>query len=136
MTRALLVALAFTSGCLDLVEPDVGPLGQAACVDADSDPGVAVSYQRDVVGAIFSSEAYQCVRCHTAAGETPLGLVVGGLDLGSYDGLRRGGVQAGADVVVPGRPCASASSSAATDGMISPCQRSVTYTRYRLQYGE
>lgn len=108
MTRVVALALVLGAGCLDAVEPDVGPLAVAACVDGDSDPDTAVSYRRDLVAGIFHSAAYQCDRCHTAAGATPLGLVVGGLDLGSYDGLRRGGVRAGADVVIAGRPCASA----------------------------
>lgn len=104
--RAALLALAL-AGCLDSAPPDVGPPLRPACDDADRDPAVVVSY-RDVVDGVFRDPAYDCVKCHTEGGATPLGLLVGGLDLGSYDGLRRGGNQSGGDVVIPGAPCRSA----------------------------
>ncbi len=112
---AVAVALA-ASGCVDALDPDVGPPLRAACADVDSDPATAVSYQRDVVDGIFARDGMLCVHCHTADGDTPLGLLVGGLDLGSYDGLRHGGAQAGADAVIPGHPCASALYRKVVDG--------------------
>ena len=107
VATAVTIAVLAT-GCTGALDPDVGPPLRAACTDADSDPVAAVSYQHDLVDGIFRRADLDCVHCHTAEGDSPLGLFVGGLDLGSYDGLRQGGAQAGAAVVVPGRPCASA----------------------------
>lgn len=104
---AAIIIAVLATGCVDALAPDVGPPLRAVCTDADSDPATAVSYQRDLVDGIFRRADLDCVHCHTAAGDSPLGLFVGGLDLGSYAGLRQGGAQAGAAVVVPGRPCQS-----------------------------
>ena len=106
--RAALALAALTGGCTDALDPDVGPPLRAPCSDADSDPMTAISYRHDVVEGIFARPDVECVGCHSAGGEAPLGLLVGGLDLASYQGLRQGGVQAGADIVVPGQPCESA----------------------------
>ncbi|MEZ4403837.1 MAG: c-type cytochrome domain-containing protein [Kofleriaceae bacterium] len=105
--RALVLLAALAGGCLDAVGPDVGPPLRASCDDADRDPAVAVSFRRDLLDGVFASVTHGCLACHTAGGSSPIGLTVGGLDLGSYAGLRRGGVQSGADIVVPGRPCES-----------------------------
>ncbi|HVV82736.1 MAG TPA: c-type cytochrome domain-containing protein [Kofleriaceae bacterium] len=101
-----LATLAASAGCIDSLDPDVGLPLHPACTDVDSDPATAVSYHRDLEAGIFSE--YHCTKCHTAGGDTPIGLLVGGLDLGSYQGLRQGGAQSGAQVVVPGQPCESA----------------------------
>jgi Planctomycete cytochrome C len=103
-----IASLIAATGCVDSIEPDVGPPLRATCNNLDSDPGTAVSFQHDLVDGIFRSTTFDCVHCHTPTGDSPLGLLVGGLDLSSYDSLRRGGAQSGADVVVPGRPCDSA----------------------------
>lgn len=95
------------AGCVDGLTPDVGPPLRELCADVDSDPSTAISYQHDVVMGIFSRPDVHCIKCHTAGGDSPIGLLVGGLDLGSYDGLRHGGAQSGADVVIPGQPCES-----------------------------
>jgi hypothetical protein len=102
------LAAALLAGCLDELTPDVGPPLRSVCADTDSDPSTPVSYQRDLVEGIFARPELLCIKCHTAGGDLPIGLLVGGLDLGSYDGLRHGGAQAGADVVIPGQPCESA----------------------------
>jgi hypothetical protein len=103
---ALLATLA--AGCIDALDPDVGPPLREVCLDVDSDPATPVSYRRDIVDGIFARADIDCIHCHTAAGDAPIGLLVGGLDLGSYAALRQGGAQAGADIVIPGQPCASA----------------------------
>ena len=107
MKRAALLALLAVAGCLDSIEPDVGPPLRAACVDQDSDPSTPVHYRADILLAIFRRDEVRCGKCHTATGESPLGLLVGGLDLASYAGLRAGGAQSGTDIVVPGQPCRS-----------------------------
>lgn len=115
--RAVIAALVtIAPGCLDSFDPDVGPPLRAACEDVDSDPLTSISYQRDVVDGIFARDDIDCVHCHTAGGDSPLGLLVGGLDLGSYAGLRHGGAQAGADIVIPGQPCDSALYRKVVDG--------------------
>lgn len=103
-----LVAAAGITGCIDGWTPDVGPPLRAVCADVDSDPATAVSYQRDIAVGIFARPDLNCIKCHSAGGESPIGLLVGGLDLATYEGLRHGGAQAGADVVIPGQPCESA----------------------------
>ena len=103
------IALALLlGGCLDGLTPEVGPPLRASCVDEDSDPTVDVDFERDVRVAIFGGATGHCVTCHTPGGATPIGIAVGGLDLSSHTTLLAGGVQAGADIVIPGQPCASA----------------------------
>ncbi len=97
--RALLLVLLV--GC---VEPDVGAPSRVACVGSDSDPAVAIDFQRDVVTGVLVGH---CDRCHTPTGATPIGISIGGLDFSSASSLRRGGVQSGTQIVVPGDPCAS-----------------------------
>ena len=99
--------LIFVTGCLDGLAPDTGPPLRAACSGTDSDPSRSVRFGVEIRDGIFGRADVHCVRCHTASGATPIGLDVGGLDLASYDSLRRGGVQSGADIVKPGDPCAS-----------------------------
>ena len=98
-----LIALALT-GCLDKLEPDVGPLTHAACTNTDSDPAHDVSFAADIV-PIFKE--YHCGSCHTPGGKTPIGFLVGGLDLTSYTTLRAGGVRSMASIVVAGNACSS-----------------------------
>ncbi|HTM22519.1 MAG TPA: c-type cytochrome domain-containing protein [Kofleriaceae bacterium] len=104
--RSALLLLAL-SGCLDPLEPEVGPPLHARCDGADSDPDVDVSFEQDIRDAIIDGEEYHCTRCHTAGGETPIGLEVGGLDLSTYSTLRAGGNISGDQIVVPGDACAS-----------------------------
>jgi hypothetical protein len=101
---ALTLALA---GCIDALEPEVGDPLHARCAGADSDPAIDVAFERDIRRGIFERPDVACVRCHTAGGDTPIGLEVGGLDLSSYSSLRTGGAISGDDVVVPGDACAS-----------------------------
>ena len=102
-----MLAAVSLAGCLDAIAPDVGPPAREVCVDEDADPSTAVHYQADIVDGVFRRDDVHCDKCHTATGDSPLGLLVGGLDLGSYAGLRQGGNQSGANVVIPGRPCRS-----------------------------
>ena len=102
----LLVALA-TGGCLDALEPDVGPPVRELCRNEDSDPDVEVSFQNDIVDGIFSPDGANCHKCHTPEGETPIGLELGGLDLSDRASLLLGGTVSRADIVIPGRPCDS-----------------------------
>ena len=75
---AAIVAVALAAaGCVDALDPDVGPPLRTACADVDSDPATPVSYQHDLVDGIFARDGKLCVHCHTAAGDTPLGLLVG-----------------------------------------------------------
>ena len=108
MTRAWLAAAALAlAGCVDSLAPDVGPPTREPCSDVDSDPATPVHYRADIYEGLFEADDAHCVTCHTAGGDSPLGILVGGLDLGSYQGLRAGGAQSGAAVIVPGQPCRS-----------------------------
>ncbi len=101
--RAEWLAPLLLAGCLDTIGPDVGAPLSARCVSDDSDPGKDVSFRHDIQ-PIF---ALKCFNCHTPGGPTPIGFEVGRLDLSSYDSLRAGGAVSGANIVVPGDPCAS-----------------------------
>jgi hypothetical protein len=103
----LLSLFVLSSGCLEAVAPEVGEPLREECRNDDHDPGVAIDFQRDIVDGIFKSDEYHCLKCHSEYGDTPLGFYVGGLDLSTYEGLRAGGAQSGANIVIPGRPCDS-----------------------------
>lgn len=92
------------AGCLDRLEPDTGMLTRAPCTNVDSDPAHDVSFAGGVVPLL---KEYHCASCHTPGGKTPIGVVVGGLDLTSYDTLRAGGARSMAQIVVPGDACTS-----------------------------
>jgi len=94
-------------GCLTDLEPQVGALLQSPCADEDSDPGAAVGFGADILDALLAQPVGGCMSCHDPSQGSPLGFTVGGLDLSSYAGLRRGGAQGGSDVVVPEQPCSS-----------------------------
>lgn len=101
---AFFLVAASTAAC---VEPEVGPPLRATCNGADSDPARDIDYARDIDAAIFKGDGPHCQRCHTPGFGTPIGVALGGLDLSSYETLRRGGVQSHEDIIVPGDPCAS-----------------------------
>jgi cytochrome c len=103
---AVLASLVVSTelGCAQLVAPDVGPPLHGACTDSDHDPANDVSFAASIEPII---DEYHCRDCHSANGKTPIGLLVGGLDLGSYGGLRAGGARSGANIIVPGKPCTS-----------------------------
>jgi cytochrome c len=101
------LALVLLCGCVDALEPEVGPPQHARCNGADSDPDHAVSFEQDIRDALFDGQEYHCSNCHTPTGQTPIGLEVGGLDLSTYASLRAGGAISGDRVVVPGDACAS-----------------------------
>jgi hypothetical protein len=102
--RGLLAIVAVLAGCVG--PADVGPPLRPACSAPPADPDRVVRFQTDIRDAIFLRPDL-CVRCHTATGETPIGLAVSGLELSSYARLRAGGVQGGMNTVIPGDPCAS-----------------------------
>ncbi len=104
---ALALAALAAGSCLDDLAPDVGAPLQERCTNEDTDPTTSVSFERDLLQGIFLREAGGCVSCHSPSADNPIGLQVGGLDLTSYLGLRKGGASSGAGVVVPGQPCGS-----------------------------
>lgn len=127
MKRALFACLLAGCGMLD---PEVGPEREEVapvCAAGDSDPSTRVSFEqvRDVLFRPGCS-------CHTVAGG--LGRVVGGLDLDDYDALRRGGAVSGADIVVPGDPCASVLVQKTLDP--PPFGARMPFNGRRLQEGE
>jgi mono/diheme cytochrome c family protein len=100
---ACMLAIAL-AGCLDPLEPELGPPVHARCVGEDSDPATDVSFDQQIRRGIFEAE---CVACHTPGGDSPIGLEVGGLDLSSYASVRAGGAITGDQAIIPGDPCAS-----------------------------
>ncbi|MGE0546221.1 MAG: hypothetical protein AB7O24_12255 [Kofleriaceae bacterium] len=95
----LSTALIATGACTLDYEPDVGPeLLVVGCDNSDSDPNVGVSFAHEVRPLLTRSSG-GC-SCHG-------GRQTSGFDLGSYESLRRGGLNSGTEIVVPGEPCSS-----------------------------
>jgi hypothetical protein len=69
------------------------------CDNSDSDPATTVSFRNDI-RPLMARTPGGCGACH-------LGRITSGLDLSSYASLRRGGINTGTRVVVPGEPCNS-----------------------------
>ena len=91
-----------TSPPVDGADPEVDGGGSnpvTGCDNSDSDPSVAVSFVANIRPLMTRSPG-GCSPCH-------LGRITSGLDLSSYQALRRGGLNSGAKVVVPGDPCDS-----------------------------
>lgn len=101
-----LAACALSSGCLDALEPEVGPPVRDICRNQDSDPDTDVSFSADILAGIFARPG-SCHDCHLPGAATPIGVEIGGLDLGSRATLLAGGTVSGADIVIPGQPCES-----------------------------
>lgn len=104
----MLLALVVAAGCVG--DPDVGLLQPGAivtdagtttggCDDSDSNPMVGVSFSRDLRPLMLRSPG-GCAPCH-------LGRVTSGLDVSSYDALRRGGINTGRGIIVDFEPCSS-----------------------------
>jgi len=102
---ALLAATALTLGACDL-EPDVGPPTQYRCIDEDSNPGVTVSWRRDIAPMFLRDQA-GCAQCHDPGRTNPIGVQLSGLDLSSLNSTREGGARSGGTIVVAGSPCQS-----------------------------
>jgi len=106
--RALVLVIAAATGCY---EPDIGPafaindagvsdaVAATGCDNSDSDPTVKVSFALQVRPLMTRSPG-GCMPCH-------LGRITSGLDLSSYQSLRRGGNNSGTRVIVPNEPCNS-----------------------------
>ena len=107
MSRAYLLALGLcTVGCLDAVDPAVGDPLAGLCANQDLEPDEDVSYSRDIL-PMFTGEIGPGCGCHLPSDPNPIGLEATGLDLSTYSGLRAGGVNSLATIVVPGAPCDS-----------------------------
>jgi hypothetical protein len=102
IARAMIATLL--AGCIADLGPEVGPPRRALCDNADSEPGTATSYERDIVPIL---DGNRCFDCHTPGGKTPFGLEVSGLDLSTRSTLLAGGGRSAATIVLPGRPCES-----------------------------
>ena len=71
----------------------------SGCENKDSNPAVAVSFVANLRPLMTRSPG-GCAPCH-------MGRMVSGLDLSSYQSMRRGGLNSGARVIVPTEPCNS-----------------------------
>jgi hypothetical protein len=98
--------LALLLGCED-IDPTAGAL-RPACVDTDSNPAVAVDFERDIRPLIDNKVpgTKGCIGCHAANGGTREGFLATGLDLTKLQLIRKGGNNA-PDVIVAGKPCES-----------------------------
>ncbi|HUS30931.1 MAG TPA: c-type cytochrome domain-containing protein [Kofleriaceae bacterium] len=107
----LLVAVA---ACDITYVPDVGPLQNEPAADVDggtagmnqplarcidSDPSTDVSFSLQIRPLTTRSPG-GCLSCHGTN-------TTSGFNLGSYESLRRGGLNSGTRIIVAGDPCAS-----------------------------
>lgn len=103
---AVAVAGVGVVGACGVLEPDVGPLLAGTCRDADTNPGIDVSFANDI-RPLFQRRSGGC-SCHVPSTSGPgTGTLLSGLDLGSLPSLRAGGVSSGNRIVVAMQPCAS-----------------------------
>ncbi len=90
------------------IEPEVGER-LSACVDADSNPNVSVSF-KDQIRPLMDGVTpgpQPCSNCHYHSRGLMGGLRDTGLDLETLGSLRKGGFATTDDIVVPGKPCES-----------------------------
>lgn len=104
--RLALLALLLPTAACAYFDPETGAPLVEACTDEDSAPESPVRFGSDILEATLRA-GDTCLPCHDPASATNLGFELGGLDLTSHAGLVRGGVNSGASIVVPGRPCDS-----------------------------
>lgn len=107
---ALSLWIASGLACLDAVDaldPNVGKPLQDRCVNQDSDPDQEVSFARHVLPLLKGQAGPVGCACHQPSDPNPIGLEQTGLDLSTYDSLRAGGINTGAQIVVEAQPCDS-----------------------------
>lgn len=104
--RALTLAVAALAGCGEL-DPEVGGLIAAQCIDEDSNPARDVSFSEDLQPLFEGVDGPPGCGCHFSDRRDPIGFQLTGLDLSTYATLRAGGATSGSSIVVPGRPCQS-----------------------------
>jgi hypothetical protein len=107
---ALAGLVGSAQGC-SAFEPETGDT-RPACVDADSDPKVAVDFKKDLRPLLSNTVpgTLGCSGCHYASSNgTHEGLIQSGLNLESLQTIRQGGRNTPPNVIiVPGKPCSSA----------------------------
>jgi hypothetical protein len=107
MTALALVAIALAPAC-GVIEPEVGER-LTACVDADSNTAVKVSF-KDQIRPIMAGKAGPptCGMCHSPVAGTMEGINATGFDVRTLANVRKGGRNTFDDIIVPGKPCESA----------------------------
>ncbi len=106
-----IAALLVTSlGCLDAVDaldPDVGKPLTDRCVNQDNDPDHTVSFSREILPLFKMQAGPVGCACHQPTDPNPIGLEQTGLNLSTFDGVRAGGQNSGAQIIIPASPCDS-----------------------------
>ncbi len=104
----IMAGLALASpACIESVEPDVGLLQSAPCLNDDLDPTEDVSFRDDIMPQILMPPVTGCLQCHAPDAPTPIGFEVSGLDLSSLGAAARGGANSDGTAIIPGQPCQS-----------------------------
>jgi hypothetical protein len=105
----LWLGLSFCAfGCIaERLEPDVGPQRAGLCKPEDTNPDHDVSFRDDIMLLMKRPAGMAGCSCHLPGSSRTSGLMLTGLDLSSYQTLRRGGNQSGSSVVIPRDPCNS-----------------------------
>lgn len=107
---ALVCSLSLANGCSEFSPVETPPNLTARCRDEDTNPRVAVSFQRDILQGIFlvRRETAPGCSCHNPADDLPVGFQMSGLDLSSFATALRGGTNTPNTAVIAGQPCRSA----------------------------
>jgi hypothetical protein len=98
---AAALPLLATLGCFSSLSPDVGEHIVGECQPLDDDPEGDVSFADDVLPILQEG-----CGCHNPA-KKGFAIEQTGFSVESYATVRRGGVNAGSDVVIEEDPCAS-----------------------------
>lgn len=101
--------MSLTNSCSEFSPVQTPPNLAARCSDRDSNPAVEVSFRRDILEGIFlvNRDTAPGCSCHNPADPLPVGLQMSGLDLSSFSGVRRGGMNTATTIIVPNQPCGS-----------------------------
>ena len=100
------ICLLAISAC-EYYEPDVGEALAGTCDPADSNPDQDISFRNHILPAMIRPLGEAGCSCHLPSSSLQIGISIGGLNAGTLESLRRGGINTGSQLIVPGDPCAS-----------------------------
>lgn len=105
----LLLLLALPCAACAELDPQFGYLrGDEPEPDTDTSDNGAVSFERDIRPILDrlpeDPAGPGCRMCHYKTESEHVGLDLGGLDLTTLGGLRKGGATSGSKIIVPGSP--------------------------------
>ena len=102
-----LASIALAPAC-DTFQPEVGER-LTACVDADSNPAVKVSFKDQIRPILAGKQGTPpCGMCHSPVAGTMEGFNATNFDIRTLGSIRKGGINTRGTTIVAGQPCESA----------------------------